>query len=89
MKGIAIQHLEAEIIAYFNLPSKWMNRQKKPLDFINKKLNKYNISCEEPKRIIVLSDVNASYSFDKNAAISVCKEKNNKFDCVSINDQRI
>ncbi|CAG9409042.1 TPA: winged helix-turn-helix domain-containing protein [Providencia alcalifaciens] len=59
------------------------------LEFINKKLDKYNISCDEPKRIIVLSDVNASYSFDKNAAISICKEKNNHFDCVSINDQRI
>lgn len=74
----------------FQSPIKMNEQAKKTnLDFINKKLNKYNISCEEPKRIIVLSDVNASYSFDKNAAISVCKEKNNKFDCVSINDQRI
>ena len=74
----------------FQSPIKMNEQAKKTnLDFINKKLDKYNIACEEPKRIIVLSDVNASYSFDKNAAISVCKEKNNKFDCVSINDQRI
>lgn len=74
----------------FQSPIKMNEQAKKTnLDFINKKLDKYNIACEEPKRIIVLSDINTSYSFDKNTAISVCKEKNNKFDCISINDQRI
>lgn len=57
--------------------------------FINTKLDKYNISCDEPKRVILLSDLNRTYSFDKNVAISICKEANNKYDCVSINDQRI
>lgn len=59
------------------------------IDFVNKKLEKYNISCDEPKRIILLSDVNSAYSFDKNIALSICKEKNNRFECVSINDQKI
>lgn len=59
------------------------------INFVNKKLEKYNISCDEPKRVIILSDLNYTYSFDKNIAISICKEKNNKYDCVSINDQRI
>lgn len=59
------------------------------IDFINTKLEKYNISCAEPKRVILLSDLNKTYSFDKNVAISICKEINNKYDCVSINDQRI
>ncbi|OAT50395.1 winged helix-turn-helix domain-containing protein [Providencia heimbachae] len=59
------------------------------INFVNKKLEKYNISCDEPKRVILLSDLNYTYSFDKNIAISICKEKNNKYDCVSINDQRI
>ncbi|EOV8089964.1 MULTISPECIES: winged helix-turn-helix domain-containing protein [Providencia] len=56
---------------------------------VNKKLNKYNIPCNEPKRIILLSDLNKSYSIDKNISISICKEINKKFDCISINDQRI
>ncbi|MCD2529572.1 helix-turn-helix domain-containing protein [Providencia huaxiensis] len=56
---------------------------------VNKKLNKYNIPCDEPKRIILLSDLNKSYSIDKNISISICKEINKKFDCISINDQRI
>lgn len=59
------------------------------IEFINTKLEKYNISCAEPKRVILLSDLNKTYSFDKNVAISICKEINNKYDCVSINDQRI
>ena len=59
------------------------------LDALNNKLDKYNISCDEPKRIILLSDLNRTYSFDKNTAISICKKINNKYDCVSINDQRI
>ncbi|WP_353243901.1 winged helix-turn-helix domain-containing protein [Providencia sp.] len=59
------------------------------IEFINTKLEKYNISCAEPKRVILLSDLNKTYSFDKNVAISICKEMNNKYDCVSINDQRI
>ena len=56
---------------------------------VNKKLNKYNIPCDEPKRIILLSDFNKSYAIDKNISISICKEINKKYDCISINDQRI
>lgn len=57
--------------------------------FVNTKLEKYNISCEEPKRVILLSDLNKTYSFDKNIAISICKGEKDKYNCVSINDQRI
>lgn len=59
------------------------------ITFIKAKLDKYNISCDEPKRIILLSDLSRSYSVDKNLSISICKEMNSKYDCVSINDQRI
>ncbi|MTC59812.1 helix-turn-helix domain-containing protein [Providencia rustigianii] len=59
------------------------------LEFVNKKLEKYNISCDEPKRIIVLFDTNSDYTLDKNISLSICKEKNEKPNCVSINDQRI
>lgn len=59
------------------------------LDFINKKLDKYHIDCNEPKRIILLSEPNNTQPVDKNVSISICKEKNTKYDCVSINDQRI
>ncbi|EJD6043954.1 TPA: winged helix-turn-helix domain-containing protein [Providencia rettgeri] len=59
------------------------------ISFIQARLDKYNISCNEPKRIILLSNLNRTYSFDKNFSLSICKEMNNKYDCVSINDQRI
>ncbi|USR65433.1 helix-turn-helix domain-containing protein [Providencia stuartii] len=59
------------------------------ITFINTKLDRYNISCDTPKRVFVLSDLNKTYSLDKNVAISICKERNKKYDCVSINDQRI
>lgn len=59
------------------------------ITLVNSKLDKYNIPCDEPKRIILLSDFNKSYSIDKNISISICKEINKKYDCISINDQRI
>lgn len=65
------------------------NSSKDHIDFINKKLDKYNVDCNEPKRIILLSEPNNTQSVDKNFSISICKEKNTKYDCVSINDQRI
>lgn len=59
------------------------------ISFVTAKLDKYSISCNKEKRIILLSDLNRTYSFDKNFSISVCKGANSTHDCVSINDQRI
>ncbi|MEY1164299.1 winged helix-turn-helix domain-containing protein [Providencia manganoxydans] len=65
------------------------NSSKDHLDFINRKLDKYNVDCNQPKRIILLSEPNNMQPADKNLSISICKEKNTQYDCVSINDQRI
>ncbi|MER5059227.1 winged helix-turn-helix domain-containing protein [Providencia stuartii] len=62
---------------------------KDSIDFVNKKLDKYNVNCQEPKRVILLSEPNSIQSVDKNISLSICKEKKAQYDCVSINDQRI
>ncbi|EML1937723.1 winged helix-turn-helix domain-containing protein [Providencia stuartii] len=62
---------------------------KDSIDYVNKKLDKYNVNCQEPKRVILLSELNTIQPVDKNISISICKEKNTQYDCVSINDQRI
>ncbi|MEY0729321.1 transcriptional regulator [Providencia rettgeri] len=59
------------------------------INLIHSKLDKYNIRCDEPKRIILLSDLNQAYSIDKNISLSICSSINIKHDCISINDQRI
>ncbi|EKT53127.1 winged helix-turn-helix domain-containing protein [Providencia sneebia] len=59
------------------------------INIINKKLDKYNVSCDEPKRVVLLSDPSIAPDNDKNISLSICKDKNDKYDCISINDQRI
>lgn len=82
--------LESRGNCIIQIPADMARRTSKDnLATLNNKLDKYNISCDEPKRIILLSDLNRTYSFDKNTAISICKKTNSTYDCVSINDQRI